>query len=137
MKILKSFALIVVFFFSLLIFLPKQNIYYLAEQKLSKYDIVISNETFISDMFGFRLENAFVYVKGVNIASLDKVNVSFSGVSILSKEIGKAMTLIDIENKSLVIDFEPTKNFIREYKMVLKYFKKQKNGVYKYEYKLF
>jgi hypothetical protein len=138
MKFLKPISFILIFCLTFLIFLPKQNIYYLAEQELKKHNVILSNEKFTSLLFGFKLEDALLYVNGVNIAKLDKVDISFfKGISILSKSIGVAKTGINIANKSVVINFEPTKTFIKKYKIALKYFKKEKDGVYRYEYKLF
>ena len=136
MKILKYISMIAVFCIAILLFLPKQNIYFAIEKELKKYDIIISGEKFTSHLLGFNLENAVLYVQDVNIAKLNKVNISLSGIDISSKEIGYAYTFIDIGTKSFIVNFEPTKTFIKKYKIVLKYFKKQKNGVYKYEYKL-
>ncbi len=137
MRILKVIFLLIVFCISTLYFLPKQNLYYAAEKALKKYDLVISDEDFISTPLGFKLEHASLYVKGVNIASLETVNISLNGLNASSKEMGYAYTQIDAANKSIIVNFEPTKTFIKKYKIALKYFKKQKDGVYKYEYKLF
>ena len=137
MTILRFIILFIIFCLSLMLFLPKQNLYYLAEKELKKYDIVICNEQFNSKPFGFKLNDALLYVKGVNIAKLDSVNISLTNIDISSKEIGYAKLLIDISNKSIIINFKPTKVFIKKYKIALKDFKKQKDGVYKYEYKLF
>ncbi|MEA3498623.1 MAG: hypothetical protein U9R16_06135 [Campylobacterota bacterium] len=137
MKFLKYIALVVVFNIALLAFLPKQNLYYALEKQLEKYDVIISDEKFKSSMFGFTLNDASLYFKGVDLATLDKVNISFSKIDISSKELGYAKTSFDIFNRSVTVDFEPTRTFIKKYKIIKKYFKKQENGVYRYEYKLF
>lgn len=136
MKFLKVISFIVVIILSLLVFLPKQSLYFLAEHELKKYDVVISDEKFIPNLFGFKLEDAELHVKGVNIAKLNSVDISLSGASVFSKDIGRANAYISIDNQSVVIDFEPTKTFIKKYKVALKYFKKLERGKYKYEYKL-
>jgi hypothetical protein len=137
MKILRNISLVLLFLFSILIFMPKQNLYFLLEKELKQYDVIISDEKFISTLFGFQLQNALVYVKGVNIATLNNVQISLSGINISSKEIGIVFSNINIQNRSIVLHFEPTRTFIKKYKIVLKYFQKQKRGVYQYEYKLF
>ncbi len=137
MTILKTISYIVLFCFTLLYFLPKQSLYFLAEYELNKYDVIISDEKFKSNIDGIELEDAIIYIKGVNIAKLDKVNISLFGIDVSSKSIGEAYTSLDIDNRSLVVNFEPTKTFINKYKIVLKYFEKQKDGTFKYEYKLF
>jgi len=137
MKILRYIALIISFELAIIIFLPKQNLYFMMEKELKKYDVIISNEKFSSSILGFSLENASLYIKGVNVATLNKVNISLYKIDVLSKKIGYAKTSINFENRSIGIDLKPEKEFVKKYKIIKKYFKKQKNGVYKYEYKLF
>ena len=137
MRFLRYTVFVIIFIFTFLLLLPKQNLYYALEHKLKKYDVIISNEKFTSNLFGFELDDAKIYAKEVNVASLQNIDVSFGEIDIKSKEIGNSKATLDILNQSIIINFEPTKTFISKYKIVLKYFKKQKNGVYKYEYKLF
>ena len=137
MQFFKSLLLTIVFIFTLLVFIPKENIYFLIEKELNKYDIVLSDELFKSTLIGFSLKNANLYVKGVKITKLDSVNISLLGAHVFSKEVGSLYTKLDVDAKNLVIYFNPTKKFIKEYRIVLKYLQKQKNGKYKYEYKLF
>lgn len=136
MQVLKSSLLFIVFFFALLVFVPKQNVYYLVEKELKRYNVVISNEEFSSQLLGFTLKDASLYVNDVNIAKLNNVRLSLNNINITSKEIGDAKATVDVMNQSINVYFEPTKTFIKKYKIVLKYFKKQQDGVYKYEYKL-
>jgi len=138
MKLFKILLYPILFVVLCLAFLPKQNLYFLGEKELKKYDIIISDEKFTPSLFGFKITNASIYIQGVNIAKIDNLTLSFNGLKILSKEIGRANGNIDISTQSAIIEFKPTKIFIQKYgKMTLKYFKKQENGVYKYEYKLF
>ncbi len=137
MKIIQSIILCIVFCLAFVFFLPKQNLYYILEQELNKYNIVISNEKIIPQLVGLRLENGLIYVKGINIAKLDNVNIFLNSIDISSKEIGYANGKVDIFNQNIIVTFKPTNIFIEEYNMVLKYFKKENDGVYKYEYKLF
>jgi len=137
MRFLRYTVFVIIFIFTFLLLLPKQNLYYALEHKLKKYDVIISNEKFTSNLFGFELDDAKIYAKEVNVASLQNIDVSFGEIDIKSKEIGNSKATLDILNQSIIINFEPTKTFIGKYKIVLKYFKRQRNGVYKYEYKLF
>jgi hypothetical protein len=137
MTILKNILLVVVFIITFLIFLPMQNIYFLAEQELKKHDIIISNEKFKKNFIGFTLSDAKVFVKGVDIATLNKVNISLFNASIVSKDIGNSNIKFDIIGLKVIIDFIPTKIFIKKYQMIKKYFKKQKDGSLRYEYELF
>ncbi len=142
MKILKSITLIIIFCFSSLFFLPKQSLYYKIEQELVKYDVILSEELIISSPFSLKIKGAILYIKGINIAKIDDINIAFNSVDISSKTIGYATAKIDIQKQSIIVNFEPTRKFIKEYKMVLKYFKKQNttssiNEVYQYEYRFF
>jgi len=51
------------------LFAPKQELYYLLEQKLKEKDIVFSNETVTDTWFGLNIKNADIYVKGVKMAN--------------------------------------------------------------------
>ncbi len=138
MRIFKILIFTIVFCISFLVFLPKVNLYYLCEQELKKYDVVIFDEQFKSKLFGFELTNGSLNIKDVNIAILDKVDVSIiNGIIIKSKEIGLVNVKLDINTQNIVVDFQPTQTFRQKYKMALKYFKKLKNGDLRYEYELF
>ncbi len=137
MRLLKLIAFMVLFCFTFLLFFPKQNLYFLVEKELKKYDIVISDEIFLSQFLGFELQDAFLYIKGVKVAKIDNAKISLFGIKISSKEIGNANTKININNKSIIVNFKPTKNFIVNYSLILQHLKKQKNGNYHYEYKFF
>ncbi len=135
--LLKYLTLSIVFMVTLLITLPTQNIYFMIEKELKKQDVVISNEIFEQTLFGFTLTDAQLYVKGVNITTLENIDISLKGIRILSKDIGKAYTQLDVATQSIIIYFEPTQTSIRKYKIMLKNFTKVEKGKYKYEYKLF
>jgi len=137
MKAIRVVSLLLLFGLAFFFFLPKQNLYYLIEYKLKKYEIVISGEQFSSSLFGFKVEDGVLYVKGIRIASFAQLSFALDGIDFSSKEVGHVVSSFSIKNKSIIINFEPTKTFISQYKMVLKYFTRQTTGVYKYEYKLF
>ncbi len=52
------------------LFAPKQELYYLLEQKLKEKDIIISNETITDTWFGLNIKNADIYAKGVKVANI-------------------------------------------------------------------
>jgi hypothetical protein len=61
------------------LFAPKQELYYLLEQKLKEKDIIISNETVVDTWFGVNIQNADIYVKGIKMANVAdlQLNVFF------------------------------------------------------------
>jgi len=70
-KFIGGFFILLIF---LVIFAPKQRIYYLLEDKLAKEGIVISNEKFSDNLLGLSIKDADIYVKGIkmaHVASLD------------------------------------------------------------------
>jgi hypothetical protein len=72
-KIIGSFFLLLIF---LVIFAPKQQIYYLLEKELAKNDIVISNEKFNDKLFGFSITNADIYIKGIKMIQIKSVDLN-------------------------------------------------------------
>ncbi len=118
MRFFKIILIIFITIGSIFLFLPKQNIYYLGEYELKKYNIIISDEKFKSELLGFELNNAKLYLKGVNIATLDTVRLSLLGANLTSKEIGSGYMKLNFQNYSVDLFFKPTKKFIQKYKIV-------------------
>jgi hypothetical protein len=61
---------ILLFIFSLLYFSPKENIYYFAENQLKPQGVIIAQETVIDTGFSFRVENATVLYRSINVADI-------------------------------------------------------------------
>ena len=59
----------------LLVFMPKQELYYKLEQILEKNDIKINEGRLESGLFSLTLYDSDVYVKGIKLATVEKVNV--------------------------------------------------------------
>jgi hypothetical protein len=72
-KIVGGFFLLLLF---LVLFSPKQEIYYLLEERLEKDDIVISNEKFSDTLFGLTISDADIFVKGINMAKVKSLNLN-------------------------------------------------------------
>jgi len=72
-KIISGFFLLLIF---LVIFAPKQQIYYLLEKELAQNDIVISNEKFSDKLFGLTITDADIYVKGIKMAQIKSVDLN-------------------------------------------------------------
>ncbi|SFV60146.1 hypothetical protein MNB_SV-12-1017 [hydrothermal vent metagenome] len=87
-----GFFLLVIF---LILFSPKQEIYYLLEKRLEKDGIVISNEKFSDTLFGLTISDADIFVKGINMAKVKslKLNIFFlyNQLSIESIETDKGI----------------------------------------------
>ncbi len=75
MKILKKVVWIFIFLYLVIAFLPKENLFYLAEEHLSKQNIILNNEK-LRDYFGFfKIEQADVYYDGLNVGNISKTSV--------------------------------------------------------------
>lgn len=62
-------------YFVLLVFMPKQELYYKLEEALQDNDIVINEQKIHSGLFSLSLEGLDVYVKGIKVAKIDEVNL--------------------------------------------------------------
>jgi hypothetical protein len=60
--------------FVLLAFMPKQELYYKLEQELAKNDIKINEKRLESGLFSLTLHQSDIYVKGIKLATAEKVN---------------------------------------------------------------
>jgi hypothetical protein len=69
----KIFILLFVAWFALLLFMPKQELYYKLEKELEKQGIEINEESIDEGLFTLKLNHASVYVKGINVATVEKV----------------------------------------------------------------
>ena len=76
MQVVKSTLIaLFVFWFAIIVFMPKQELYYALEEKLAEQDIEI-NETQIDEgLFSLTISGAKVYVKGIEVASIEKIDL--------------------------------------------------------------
>jgi len=76
MQMVKKILLVVlVVIFSLMIFAPKRELYYLLEEQLMKYDVVINNEDIEEGVFLLHINHPDIYVKGIELAKIDKIDI--------------------------------------------------------------
>ena len=69
----KIFVTLFITWFALLIFMPKQEIYYALEKELAKQEIEINEKSREEGMFFLTLNQLSVYVKGIKIATIDEL----------------------------------------------------------------
>lgn len=78
MRKLILFAYCLIFLFLSILFFPKENIYYLAEQNLVKYKVVLNNET-LNESFGvLKIEDIDVIYNGANVAKIKDITTFFT-----------------------------------------------------------
>ena len=76
MQMVKNISItLIVFWFALLLFMPKQELYFTLEEELAKQDIEINEEKIEEGIFSLNLINPVIYVKGIEIASVEKINI--------------------------------------------------------------
>ena len=61
--------------FSLLLFMPKERLYYALEEVLEKEHIQINEKSIKEGIFSFEIEEASLYVEGIKVATIE--NISF------------------------------------------------------------
>jgi len=101
-KLGKFFIYFFFFVFALILFTPKESIYYLAEQNLKKFDVVISKESLKSTLFSLNIENLEITTKGIDSAIIEKADIT---LLLFSNNI----TLENIKLSSVVDSFVPSK----------------------------
>jgi len=70
----KIFIAVILVWFVLIVFMPKQEIYYKLEQSLAKNDIRLNEEKIDEGWFSLTLHKVDVYIKGIKLATIDEVN---------------------------------------------------------------
>ncbi|WP_320033509.1 hypothetical protein [Halarcobacter sp.] len=74
--ILKSIVYILFFIFTLIIFLPKEQFYYLLENKISKMNVIVSDEIIDEKLFGLNIKDANLYYDGINFSLVDNIDIT-------------------------------------------------------------
>ena len=76
MQVVKNILMgLLVFWLALIIFMPKQELYFAVERELAKQDVEINEEKIESGLFSLTLSGVKVYVKGIEIASIEEVDI--------------------------------------------------------------
>ena len=95
--------------FVLLAFMPKQELYYKLEQELEKNDIKINEKRLESGLFSLTLHESDVYVKGIKLATVEKVNfftlLFYTTISMEQLHLDdslKAMLPTQVDNANIV-----------------------------------
>ncbi len=71
----KAMLALLVVLFSIALFAPKRELYYLLESKLLQYDIVIHNETIEEEIFGLKLKHPELYFGGIKVAQIEEISL--------------------------------------------------------------
>jgi len=75
MQVVKTTLLsLFIFWFALLFFMPKEDLYFTLEQSLQTEDIIIQETKRETGLFTLKLKEAKVFYKGIEIASIDEID---------------------------------------------------------------
>jgi len=65
----------IVVWLGILVFMPKQEFYYKLEEELAKHEIKLNETNMNEGLFSLNLEQVTVYFKGINVATVEEVNL--------------------------------------------------------------
>ena len=104
----KSVLVLLVTWLAIVILMPKQEIYYKLEEVLDGYEIRLNEEKKSEGLFSLNLKGVTVYVKGINVATIDEVNLFtllfYSSVELQSLLVDDSLkTMIPQETTSAVL----------------------------------
>lgn len=68
-------TLSVVIWLAFLVLMPKQELYYKLEETLLSQEVALNEEEIEESFFRLSLKNVSVYVKGINVANIEEVNL--------------------------------------------------------------
>ncbi len=147
--ILKRLTIFILFVYMLLVFLPKENLYYFVLQKLSEQSIDVTNTSVEDKYLGLSLKNSNIKYEKIDVATVDsivvksllfKTNITIDNLKVqksLKQFLPYDLDYIKITHSilnPLVIDIKLSKQFEIKNKKVMNYLTKTENG-YRYEYK--
>ena len=76
MQMVKKTAIVLLLiWFVLILFMPKEETYFSLEQEFAKNDIVLNEESRNEGVFSLSLKNVTVYVKGIPLATIENLDL--------------------------------------------------------------
>jgi len=75
-KLLKFSAYTLFFVFALMVFVPKSSLYYLLEENIKKFDIVISQETLEESLFSLEIQNLEISAKKIESGVVQEAEIT-------------------------------------------------------------
>ena len=93
----KIFIVIFTVILSIIIFAPKDRLYFMLEEELkSQNNIVISNEKLNSGMFGLEISDGDIAINGINLIKFDLIDISsfiiISKINIYNMTLDKSIS---------------------------------------------
>lgn len=71
----KTLSILLLILFVIVIFMPKEEIYFRLEKELVKHDIELNEESRSEGIFSLSLKHVTVYVKGIPLATIEELDL--------------------------------------------------------------
>ena len=71
----KSFIVLFVVWFAILLFMPKKELFYTLERDLEKQGVQINEKEIDEGLFSLNLIDATIFYKGIKVATVEKINI--------------------------------------------------------------
>jgi len=96
MQMVKKSALILLaIWFSVIVFMPKTELYYTLEKTLAKQDIKLNEKSIDEGLFSLTLKDVTVYVKGIALANIEELDfftvLFYSSVDVVNLQVDEAL----------------------------------------------
>lgn len=96
MQMVKKSALIfLAIWFSVLLFMPKAELYYTLEKTLAKKDIKLNEKSIDEGIFSLTVKDVTVYVKGIALANIEELDfftiLFYSSLDIVNLQVDEAL----------------------------------------------
>ena len=101
-KLAKFFAYTLFFILALIAFMPKESLYFLLEENLQKFGVVLSNEQLEESFFSLNIENMEISAKGIDSALVEEADITLLLVY-------NSVDVKNIKLSSLVESYLPSK----------------------------
>ncbi len=76
MQMVKNILVVfIVVWLGILVFMPKQELYYKLEEELSKHEIRLNETTIDEGLFSLNLKKITVYVEGIHVATIEELKL--------------------------------------------------------------
>lgn len=96
--------------FTIIMFLPKNNIYYFVEEKLSNNKIILSNEDIKSSLFDFEISKSLLIYQNTKFAKIEDIKIKsfvfYNSIDVSNIEVlDKYTNQYPIKTKSLNLSY--------------------------------
>ncbi len=104
----KGFIVLMAVWLSILVLMPKREFYYKLEEELAKHEIKLNEEQVSEGFFSLALKHVTVYFKGINVATIEEVNLCtllfYSSLELRSLHMDDSLkTMVPQETQKLLL----------------------------------